>query len=113
LVEEVLRRPPETSGTTARFGWLAGATDVKGACHGSPASLVLQLPEAQDAPVALGVVTVLAVLVLMAPIPLTACGARRRGRGLLAAFLSGLVFPFTWAAWYLVDEPLLQMTTAQ
>ena len=53
---------------------------------------------------ALGVFTVLAVLVLMAPIPLTAWGARLRGRGPLAAVLSGLVFPFTWTAWYLVDE---------
>jgi hypothetical protein len=54
--------------------------------------------------VALGVVAALGVLFLVAPIPLTAWGARRRGRGNVVAVLSGLAFPFTWAAWYLVDE---------
>ena len=53
---------------------------------------------------AVGVVTVLGVLILAAPIALTALGARRRGRGNAVAIVSGLVFPFTWAAWYLVDE---------
>jgi hypothetical protein len=54
--------------------------------------------------VAAGVVAVLAVLILAGPIVLTALGARRRGRGNAVAIVSGLVFPFTWAAWYLVDE---------
>jgi hypothetical protein len=53
---------------------------------------------------ALGVVTVLAVLILAVPIPLTAWGAHRRGRSKVMSIASGLVFPFTWAAWYLVDE---------
>jgi hypothetical protein len=54
--------------------------------------------------VALGVLVFLAVLLVPALIALTAFGAHRRGRSNVAAVLSGLVFPFTWAAWYLVDE---------
>ena len=54
--------------------------------------------------VALGVVAVLAALILAALIALTAIGAHRRGRGNVVAVVSGIVFPLTWAAWYLVDE---------
>ena len=57
-----------------------------------------------DADVALGVLVFLAVLLWAALIALTALGAHRRGRGPVAAVVSGFVFPFTWAAWYLVDE---------
>jgi len=39
------------------------------------------------------------------PLPvLTALGARRRGVALPLAVLAGLVFPATWAVWYLRDE---------
>jgi hypothetical protein len=54
--------------------------------------------------VAFGVFVTLAVSVSAALITLTALGAHRRGRGNVAALMCGLVFPFTWAAWYLVDE---------
>jgi hypothetical protein len=58
----------------------------------------------EDAAVAIGVVAVLAALILAGPIALTAFGAHRRGRCNVVAVVSGLVFPFTWAAWYFVDE---------
>jgi len=54
--------------------------------------------------VAIGVVAALVVLILAALIALTAWGAHRRGRGNVVAVVCGLVFPFTWAAWYLADE---------
>jgi Na+/H+-dicarboxylate symporter len=53
---------------------------------------------------AVGVVAVLPVLFVAAMVGLTARGAHRRGRGTVVAVVSGLFFPFTWAAWYLVDE---------
>ena len=53
---------------------------------------------------ALGVLAFLAALLVAALIALTAVGAHRRGRGNVAAIASGLVFPLTWAAWYVVDE---------
>ena len=46
----------------------------------------------------------LAVLVPTSLIALTAWGAHRRGRGTVAAVVSGLLFPFTWAVWYVKDE---------
>jgi hypothetical protein len=61
-------------------------------------------PRSHDDVVAVGVVAVLAVVILAAPMALTAWGARRRGRGNAVAVVSGLLYPFTWAAWYLVDE---------
>ena len=36
--------------------------------------------------------------------PLTALGARRRGNPWALAMLAGLVFPLTWAHWYVSDE---------
>jgi hypothetical protein len=45
-----------------------------------------------------------ATLVLAALIVGTAVGSHRRGRGTLTSFVSGLVFPVTWVAWYVVDE---------
>jgi hypothetical protein len=54
--------------------------------------------------VALGVLGFLAGLLVAALMAVTALGAHRRGRGNVAAVVSGIVFPFTWAAWYLVDE---------
>lgn len=45
----------------------------------------------------------LAVLVLPLAV-LTGIGARRRGRGIPQAVLAGLLFPVTWAAWYVSDE---------
>ncbi len=63
---------------------------------------------------ALGVVTVFGLLMLAAPIFLTAWGAHRRGRSHLVSIASGLVFPFTWAAWYVVDErPISKLTSAR
>ena len=53
---------------------------------------------------ALGVLGFLAVLPVAALMAVTALGAHRRGRGNVVAVVSGIVFPFTWAAWYLVDE---------
>jgi hypothetical protein len=50
------------------------------------------------------VLVFLAVFLVVALIALTASGAHRRGRGNVAAIASGVVFSFTWAAWYLVDE---------
>jgi hypothetical protein len=53
---------------------------------------------------------VIAALLLVAaavalPLPvLTAMGARQRGVGLPLAVLAGLVFPVTWAVWYVRDE---------
>ena len=35
---------------------------------------------------------------------LTAVGAQRRGRGPAGALLAGIIFPITWAVWYLRDE---------
>jgi hypothetical protein len=69
-----------------------------------PGSLVLRAVTSHDAAVAFGVLVFLAVFLVVALIALTAVGAHRRGRGNGAAVASGLVFPFTWAAWYLVDE---------
>jgi hypothetical protein len=60
--------------------------------------------ESHDAAVALGVLVFFVGLLVAALIALTAFGAHRRGRGNVAAVVRGLVFPLTWAAWYLVDE---------
>lgn len=46
----------------------------------------------------------LGIVVLLGPATLTALGARRRGRGLAAAFAAGFFFPATWFIWYLLDE---------
>jgi hypothetical protein len=35
---------------------------------------------------------------------LTAAGARRRRRRWPRVLLSGLLFPLTWVAWYLIDR---------
>ena len=35
---------------------------------------------------------------------LTAAGARRRRQRWPRALLSGLLFPLTWVAWYLIDQ---------
>jgi hypothetical protein len=35
---------------------------------------------------------------------LAAWGARRRGQRWRLAWLSGLLFPLSWVAWYMVDE---------
>ena len=35
---------------------------------------------------------------------LTSVGARRRGAGVAAALLAGVVFPVTWVVWYARDE---------
>jgi hypothetical protein len=35
---------------------------------------------------------------------LTAAGARRRKQRWPYAFVTGLLFPLTWVAWYLADE---------
>jgi hypothetical protein len=70
------------------------------------ASLVLRAVTSHDADVAFGVLVFLAVSLLAVLIALTAYGAHRRGGGNIASVASGLVFPFTWAAWYLVDERL-------
>jgi hypothetical protein len=35
---------------------------------------------------------------------LTVLGGHRRGAGLPAAVLGGVVFPITWAIWYVRDE---------
>jgi hypothetical protein len=51
--------------------------------------------------VAVALVVGAPVVALMA---LTATGARRRGRGRLAALVAGLFFPLTWGIWYLRDE---------
>jgi hypothetical protein len=37
---------------------------------------------------------------------LTAAGARRRRHRWPRALLSGLLFPLTWVAWYLIDRRL-------
>jgi len=37
---------------------------------------------------------------------LTAAGAGRRGQRWPRAVLSGLLFPVTWVAWYLIDRRL-------
>jgi uncharacterized membrane protein YccC len=50
------------------------------------------------------VLMTLVVLVLTAVIAATALGAHRRGRSNVVAVICGLVFPFTWLAWYLIDE---------
>lgn len=49
-------------------------------------------------------VVVLASLSLVTLSTLTALGARRRGRGLAVAILTGVFFPITWTVWYLRDE---------
>jgi hypothetical protein len=43
-------------------------------------------------------------LVLLVPVVLTAVGARRRGSGVVVAALAGLLFPASWALWYVRDE---------
>jgi hypothetical protein len=67
-------------------------------------SLVLRAEKAHDSAVAFGLLVFLAGSLVVALIALTAVGAHRRGRGNVVAVVSGLVFPLTWAAWYLVDE---------
>lgn len=52
--------------------------------------------------------TVLIVLSLLAAAPLalvvlTALGARKRGMRWPVAWLAGMVFPATWAVWYVRD----------
>lgn len=49
-------------------------------------------------------VVVIGVAALAAVMGLTAVGARRRGRGPAVAVLAGVLFPITWAVWYLRDE---------
>jgi hypothetical protein len=61
-------------------------------------ALVFRAPRLHDLAMALGLVTVVGVLILAAPISLTAWGAHRRGRGHLVSIASGLGFPFAWAA---------------
>ena len=46
---------------------------------------------------------VLAVIGLPLALP-TALGARKRGAAGLRALLVGLVWPVTWAVWYVKDE---------
>lgn len=41
---------------------------------------------------------------LLAVVALTVVGGRRRGAGWLLAVLSGVLFPLTWAVWYVRDE---------
>ena len=68
------------------------------------ASLALRAVPPHDVAVADGVLVFVAGLLVAGPIALTALGAHRRGRGNGAAVVCALVFPFTWVAWYLVDE---------
>ena len=42
--------------------------------------------------------------ILLALMGLTASGEHRRGRGVALSFAAGLLFPITWAIWYLRDE---------
>lgn len=49
------------------------------------------------------VVLALAVLALALAV-LTGLGDRRRGHALPHALAAALLFPATWAAWYVVDE---------
>lgn len=52
--------------------------------------------------------TAVAIAVVVLPMVvlgvITAVAARRRGIGLALAVLSGLVFPVTWAIWYVRDR---------
>ena len=50
------------------------------------------------------VVVVLLVAAVVSLAVLTMLGARRRGGSWLLAFLEGLIFPVTWARWYVQDE---------
>jgi hypothetical protein len=53
----------------------------------------------------MAIAAVVALAVVALPLcALTAVGARRRGAGVAMAILGGLVFPLTWAIWYLRDE---------
>jgi hypothetical protein len=47
---------------------------------------------------------VLLVVAWLALVTLTAGGARRRGQGRSLALVTGLLFPLTWVAWYLIDQ---------
>jgi hypothetical protein len=49
---------------------------------------------------------VLLVSVLAGFAAVTAHGAHRRGNRMPLSLLAGLVFPMTWAAWYLRDVPV-------
>jgi hypothetical protein len=57
------------------------------------------------APLSMVIVGVLALALVVLPVPaLTALGARRRGVGPALAVMAGLFFPITWTVWYLRDE---------
>jgi hypothetical protein len=60
----------------------------------------------QDRSVLAGVVVALLALGFLALASLTGVGARERGAGVWLAILEGLVFPLTWAVWYVRDQPL-------
>lgn len=42
--------------------------------------------------------------VLLAPVTLTAVGARRRGQPWQIALVSAVLFPVAWTLWYVADE---------
>ncbi len=42
--------------------------------------------------------------VLLAPVTLTAVGARRRGQPWHIALVSAVLFPAAWTLWYVADE---------
>jgi len=42
--------------------------------------------------------------VLLAPVILTAVGARRRGQPWHIALVSAVLFPAAWTLWYVADE---------
>jgi hypothetical protein len=51
------------------------------------------------------IVGFLVVLAVSLPLPiLTALGAHHRGLSVPLAALFGIVFPLTWAVWYLLHE---------
>lgn len=51
---------------------------------------------------AAGFVVVAAGWLLLATV--TALGAAHRGRRALVSLVSGVAFPVTWAAWYVIDN---------
>ena len=49
-------------------------------------------------------VAVVATVLSLPPIAVTAVGARRRGLAWPVAVLAGVAFPVTWGVWYVRDE---------